>query len=226
VTCPMGIAIGPLLHELRDRLAEAGALPESLMRMRATVEKDNNVFGFPADERAGWVDYMDDPPDDLYQRQHAEVVYFVGCVSSFAPRAQRIAESFVHILDAAGVNFTILVGQKYAAAFAARRRDESRRRSADPQKHLRSVGQWGANGGFHLSGLPVNVAGRIPRAYAGVRCCIHRMIADLIEAERLKLKDLQSSVTYHDPCDLARTGGVFEAPRTVLRAIPGLSCVK
>lgn len=224
MTCPMGIAIGPLLHELRDRLAAAGATPDSLKRMSATVQRDNNVFGFPADERAGWVEYMADPPDDLYQRQQAEVVYFVGCVSSFAPRAQRIAESFVQIMDAAGINFTILGGSEVCCGFPLRAAGMKAAAEDLIRKNIAAVWASGARTVvFTCPACRLMWLEEYHERMPGVRL-VHstEMLAELIEQGRLKLKDFAASVVYHDPCDLARTGGVFEAPRRVLHAIPGV----
>lgn len=224
MTCPMGIAIGSLLHELRDRLAEAGAVPANLKRMRTTVLRDDNVFGFPADERAGWVEYMADPPDDLYQRKPAEVVYFVGCVSSFAPRAQHIAESFVQILEAAKVNFTILGGAEVCCGFPLRAAGMNAAAEELIRKNIRAVWESGASTVvFTCPACRLMWLEEYRERIPGVRL-VHssEMLEELLQEGRLKLKDFETRIVYHDPCDLARTGGVFEAPRAVLGAIPGV----
>jgi heterodisulfide reductase subunit D len=44
----------------------------------------------------------------------------------------------------------------------------------------------------------------------------------LIQEGRIKMAELPWVVTYHDPCDLGRKSGVYEAPRNIIRSIPGL----
>ena len=52
------------------------------------------------------------------------------------------------------------------------------------------------------------------------------LIAEQIRDGRLKLTTpIERTVTYHDPCRLNKRMGVWQSPREILRAIPGLSFV-
>ncbi|RJQ63698.1 MAG: (Fe-S)-binding protein, partial [Desulfobacteraceae bacterium] len=54
-----------------------------------------------------------------------------------------------------------------------------------------------------------------------------QLIHQLIQAGRIKLsKEIKIRTTYHDPCDLGRNTGVYEEPRAVIQAIPGLDFVE
>jgi heterodisulfide reductase subunit D len=53
---------------------------------------------------------------------------------------------------------------------------------------------------------------------------ITELLAELIREGRLKLtKPIQRTVTYHDPCRLNKRKGIYQSPREILRAIPGLT---
>lgn len=228
MACPMGIAVGKLMHEMRNGLAGAGAVPENLIKIQDAIGQADNIFGYPAYERTGWVEYMPDAPDDLYQREQAEVVFFTGCVAAFSPSAQRISEAVVRVLTAAGVNFTLLGEKEVCCGFPLKAAGLSQKAEALIEKNIAAIAATGAR--TILFSCPAcrltwlkEYAPRLPEVRP-----LHttEYFAELIRAGRLQLQPLERRVTYHDPCDLARTGGVYEAPREVLRAIPVLTLLE
>jgi heterodisulfide reductase subunit D len=48
----------------------------------------------------------------------------------------------------------------------------------------------------------------------------------LLKADRLSLRELDMTVTYHDPCDLGRGAGSYDAPREIIQSIPGIRFVE
>jgi heterodisulfide reductase subunit D len=212
----------------RAQTVERNLSPKGLSVASDNVAKTGNVYAYQNDERAGWAEYMDDAPADLYQRDHAEVVYFVGCSSSFSPRVQHIAESFVRVMTAAEVNFTILGEGEVCCGFplvVAGMKDQARTLIERNLERVRATGATTIV--FTCPACRMmwreEYAGHLP----GVRL-LHstELLAELTAALRRPLKDVRQVVTYHDPCDLARNGGVYDAPRQVLAAVPSLQLVE
>lgn len=233
-TCPSGVAVDRILELTRGELADLGLLPEVLADLDSRIAQYRNIS---AEENAGrlvWVDNLPAPPTGL-GKERAEVTYFVGCVSSFFPRSYKVPQSLVQIFDRAGVYYALLGGTEWCCGYPMFINGELDRASDLIQHNVDAVRAMGAKiivltcaSCYHFwkHSYP-RALGLEEMADLGLEVQhAAEFLADLLETGNLKLRELRENVTYHDPCDLGRKGGVTEAPRRILRQIPGLRLIE
>ena len=212
--------------DLREDIVDRGLGPDFIGQMKDVVAREHNVFDFPNEERAEWVEFMSDAPDHRYQKEKAEVLYYVGCVSSFSPGAQGITRSLAKVLELSGTDFTILGGEEWCCGFplmAAGSKKEARTLIEHNKERLAALGArtvvFNCPSCYHMW--------KHEYGLEGVELLHHtEYLARLITQGRLNLGKIDDTITYHDPCDLGRNSGVYEAPREVLKSIPGLTVVE
>ncbi len=223
--CPVFINTRELGIAVRANLYHRGKLPKKFHMVHEAVVKEKNVANFPNSDRAMWIDFfIPQPPEDYYQKEKAEVVYFVGCVASFSPQVQDIPAAVVQVLEKAGVDFTILGEQEHCCGYPLIILGMKEEVEELIRHNIEVIKAKGAKTVvFSCPSCYHTFAHEYPEI-EGVELLHHsQFIARLIEEGRIKLKKpLNLSVTYHDPCDLGRNSRVFEEPRRVLRSLPGV----
>ena len=115
--CPVGISLKDLWISLRQDLVHSKYYPKKIDMIRDNLNKSHNVFDEDNEERADWVEDMDEPPDHGYIKETAELVYFTGCVAAYFPVAQKIPIALAEILDAGNVDFTLLGEDEWCCGF-------------------------------------------------------------------------------------------------------------
>ena len=226
--CPVGISLKDLWLSLRQDLVHSRHYPKKIDMIRDNLEASHNVFDEDNEERADWVEDMDEPPDDGYIRDKADVVYFTGCVAAYFPMAQNIPIALAEILDAGGVDFTLLGEEEWCCGFPLLGAGLKEFFNEFMQHNLEVVKAKGAKTViFACPSCYQMWKEYYPYAENDIEIAhASQYLVKLIKENAIPLKELKMTVTYHDPCDLGRAARVFEEPREVIRAIPGITFVE
>ncbi|HZQ79945.1 MAG TPA: (Fe-S)-binding protein [Acidimicrobiia bacterium] len=218
--CPVGIEHVSTIVQMRRALVDEGRMEATLQDTLQNFATQGNSFGKSARQRARWTKGLDVKIKDA-RKEPVRYLWFVGDFAAFDERVAGLSRTFATILNEAGVDFGILyedernsgndvrrIGEEglfemlveqNMAAFAGATFDEIVTTDPHSLNTLRNE--------YPEFGLDKPV-----RHYS-------ELLASLIEDGTIPVKPLGRTVTYHDPCYLARYNRVTDAPRRLLTAL-------
>ncbi|CAD7771705.1 heterodisulfide reductase subunit D [Candidatus Methanoperedenaceae archaeon GB37] len=187
----------------------------------------HNAAGNPHELRTAWV------PDDARFSHEGEVAYFAGCIASYT--VQNLAENAVRLLNHAGIEPVYLGEDEWCCGapmgLVGRFEDIS-----EVIRH--NIEEFNKRGVKTLitscPGCWVTLAHYYPLLAEMLEIPfdikvehITQVLARLIREGRITPeKEVKKRITYHDPCHIARAGGIYDEPREVLESIPGIELVE
>ncbi len=230
-TCPSGTKVTELMQAMRGYVASKGQQPPGITTLANNISESGDIFAMGGTDRLMWDLNIEDQVQK-HLNVPSKVVYFVGCQESFKGSLAEIPENLVLTLLHLGVDFSLLGEKELCCGTPYFLAGDEKKCFEQVEKNISTLKNLGASTVIFTCPGCLNTFKKYEK-HAGSSLPFENKFAleflsDLVKHKKLKFPGGATfgKAVYHDPCELGRHLGIYEAPRVILKAIPNLKLVE
>ncbi|MFC4321865.1 heterodisulfide reductase-related iron-sulfur binding cluster [Litchfieldia salsa] len=233
--CPvMNEHVDKIIDMRRYLVLTEGKMDQDAQRAMTNIERQGNPWGLNRKEKENWRELDEEITIPTVKEmkksgEEFEYLFWVGSMGAFDNRSQKIAQSFAKLMNEAGVKFAILGNKEKNSGDTPRRLGNE---FLFQELATNNIAEFEKNEVKKIVTIDPHAYNTFKNEYPdfGLKAEVYHhteVLAKLVEEGKLIPQfEVNETITFHDSCYLGRYNEVYEQPRSILKAIPGVKLIE